>query len=109
MTEESPLAPHTMFSISMHICRITKYRYKVLKGKTSSKLQIECLEFKNFTGVIPLGLGLLFETGNVIMKMVEEYIKHHFEGEDGRDSFSILEPFSLFQLWALLMYSGRIN
>jgi len=29
--------------------------------------------------------------GNVTDKMVKEYIEHHFEGEDGKDSLRITE------------------
>lgn len=135
-----------MFSISLHVCWITKYRYKILKGDvgkrakdsirricneegveilsgavasdhvhilisispstsvshlmkfikgtTSRKLQVEFPELKKRY----LGQHLwarsyyVCSTGNVTTKMIEEYIKHHFEGSEGKDAFELQEP-----------------
>ncbi len=122
MTEEYRKASHTIFSINLHICWITKYRYKVLKGevgqrakelirricnatnistlvkylkgKSSRKLQMEFPELKKrYWGQHFWARGyFVCSTGNVTTKMIEEYIKHHFEGEEGKDAFNVQEP-----------------
>ena len=146
MTDEYRRASHTLFSIQLHICWITKYRYKVLKGevgqrakelirricneegveilsgaiapdhvhilisinpstnistlvkylkgKTSRKLQMEFPELKKrYWGQHFWARGyFVCSTGNITTKMIEEYIKHHFEGEDGKDAFNVQEP-----------------
>lgn len=146
MPTEYRKATHTTFSITLHVCWITKYRYKILKGeigtraktlirricneegveilsgavapdhihmlisinpstsvshimkfikgKTSRKLQIEFPELKKkYWGQHLWARGyFVCSTGNVTNKMIEEYIKHHFEGTEGKDSFQVQEP-----------------
>ncbi len=146
MPNEYRKASHTTFSITLHVCWITKYRYKVMKGdighrakelirricneesveilsgavapdhvhllisidpstsvsklmkyikgKTSRNLQMEFPELKNrYWGQHFWARGyFVCSTGNVTTKMIEEYIKHHFEGVDGKDSFQVQEP-----------------
>ena len=146
MPNEYRRASHTLFSINVHICWITKYRFKVLKGdvgqrakelirricneenveilsgavapdhvhilvsidpstsvsklvkylkgKTSRKLQMEYPELKRrYWGQHFWARGyFVCSTGNVTTKMIEEYIKHHFEGEAGKDAFNVQEP-----------------
>jgi putative transposase len=67
---------------------------KFIKGTTSRKLQVEFPELKKRY----LGQHLwarsyyVCSTGNVTTKMIEEYIKHHFEGSEGKDAFELQEP-----------------
>ena len=146
MPNEYRKASHTVFSINVHVCWITKYRYKVLKGgigqrtkelirricneegveilsgavapdhvhllmsinpttsvstlmkyikgKTSRKLQMEFPELKKqYWGQHLWARGyFVCSTGNVTTKMIEEYIKHHFEGLDAKYAFEVKEP-----------------
>ena len=146
MPNEYRKASHTVFSINVHVCWITKYRYKILtggigqrtkelirricneegveilsgavasdhvhllisinpttsvstlmkyiKGKTSRKLQMEFPELKKrYWGQHLWARGyFVCSTGNVTTKMIEEYIKHHFEGPDAKDAFEVQEP-----------------
>lgn len=146
MPTEYRKASHTVFSITLHVCWITKYRYKILKGdvgkrtktlirrianeegveilsgaiapdhvhmlisinpstsvstfmkyvkgKTSRRLQMEYPELKKkYWGQHLWARGyFVCSTGNVTTKMIKEYIKHHFEGTEGKDSFEIQEP-----------------
>ncbi|MFH1207339.1 MAG: IS200/IS605 family transposase [Patescibacteria group bacterium] len=146
MTNEYRKSSHTLFSIQLHCCWITKYRYKILtgavgqrakdlirricveenveilsgvvspdhvhisisldpstsvshlikflKGKTSRKLQMEFPELrKKYWGQHLWARGYFaVSTGNVTAKMVQEYIEHHFEGQEGEDAFRVESP-----------------
>ena len=39
MTNEYRKSSHTLFSIQLHLCWITKYRYKVLRGEIALRLR----------------------------------------------------------------------
>lgn len=67
---------------------------KYIKGKTSRKLQMEYPELKKrYWGQHLWARGyFVCSTGNVTTKMIEEYIKHHFEGTESKDSFDVQEP-----------------
>src|SRR3989338_9069937 len=146
MTKEYRRGSHTIFNIQIHLCWLTKYRYKVLtgdlalrtrdlirricieenveilkgtvssdhihilvsldpstgistlvkylKGKTSRKLQMEFTELrKKYWGQHLWARGYFaVSVGNVTAKMIEDYIEHHFEGSEGKDSFRVESP-----------------
>ena len=87
---------HTKTRLTVHLVWITKYRYKVLKGRSSHHLQKEFPHLKKrYWGCRFWGRGYgAFSTGNITEKMVQEYIEHHREGrnpnEDNDENF-ILE------------------
>ena len=143
MTNEYRKSSHSIFSLQVHLCWITKYRYKVLKeeignrtkelirricteenveiisgvvapdhvhilisldpstsvskiikyikGKTSRKLQIEFPELKKkYWGQHFWARGYFaVSTGNVSTKMIQEYIEHHFENKEVKDTFKV--------------------
>ncbi len=80
---------HILVSIdpSMSVSKLVKY----LKGKTSRKLQMEFPELrKKYWGQHFWARGYFaVSTGNVSTKMIEEYIKHHFESKERHDTFKI--------------------
>ena len=146
MTNEYRKSSHSTFSIQLHLCWITKYRYKILrgqpalrakelirricveenveimsgtvspdhihilisidpstsvshlvkylKGKTSRKLQLEFPELKKkYWGQHLWARGYFaVSVGNITAKMIQEYIKHHFEGKEAEDPFKIEIP-----------------
>lgn len=73
---------HMLVSIdpSTSISKLVQY----LKGKSSRKLQQEFPLLKKRYWGQPLWArgNFAVSTGNVSSKMIEEYIEHHFEGED---------------------------
>lgn len=64
---------------------------KYLKGKTSRKLQMEFPELKKrYWGQHLWARGyFVVSTGNVSSAMVKEYIEHHFEAKEGKDTFRV--------------------
>ncbi|MCC7460738.1 MAG: IS200/IS605 family transposase [Proteobacteria bacterium] len=88
----SPDHVHILISIapSTSVSKIVKY----LKGKTSRKLQMEFPELKKrYWGQHLWARGYFaVSVGNVSAEMVKAYIEHHFEGEEGADSFRLEEP-----------------
>jgi putative transposase len=66
---------------------------KFLKGKTSRKLQMEFPELKKkYWGQHLWARGYFaVSTGNVTAEMIREYIEHHFEGPEAKDSFRVEE------------------
>jgi putative transposase len=64
-----------------------------LKGRTSHQLQMEYPSLrKQFWGQHFWARGYFcVSVGNITDEMTKQYIEHHFEGEEGKDSFRI-EP-----------------
>jgi putative transposase len=83
---------HILISINLSTNITTLVKY--LKGKTSQKLQMEYPELKKRYWGQHFRVRDYFvcSTGNITTKMIEEYTKHHFEGEDGKDAFNVQEP-----------------
>jgi putative transposase len=71
---------HMLISINPSTSVSTLMKY--VKGKTSRKLQMEFPELeKQYWGEHLWARGyFVYSTSNVTTKMIEEYIKHHFEG-----------------------------
>ena|SRR3989338_5993445 len=83
---------HILVSIDPSIS--VSHLVKFLKGKTSHKLQMEFPELrKKYWGQHLWARGYFaVSVGNVTAKMIEDYIEHHFEGSEGKDSFRVESP-----------------
>ena len=84
---------HVHLLLSLDPTTSVSHIVKFLKGKTSRKLQMEFPELrKRYWGQHLWARGYFaVSVGNVSKEMVTEYLKHHFEGKEGSDSFRIDE------------------
>ena len=81
---------HSIFDIKYHLAWITKYRYPVLKGKSSRKLLQEFSELrKQYWGQHLWARGFFcVSSGNVTDEMWKEYIENQ-RLETKEDNFDI--------------------
>jgi len=84
---------HTISQLQSHIVWVTKYRYPVLKGRVSRKLQQEFPELsKRYWGKHFWAIGYgAWSTGNINDAVVEEYLEHHRDPSNLDNSPIILE------------------
>ncbi len=84
---------HVHLLLSLDPATSISHLVKPLKGKTSRRLQMEFPELrKRYWGQHLWARGYFaVSVGNVSKDMVTEYLKHHFEGKEGTDTFKIDE------------------
>ena len=82
---------HVHLLLSLDPSTAVSHIVKFMKGKTSRRLQMEFPDLrKRYWGQHLWARGYFaVSVGNVTKDMVTEYIKHHYEGTEGKDTFRI--------------------